>query len=390
MSAETLLRPFAFKSLALRNRIVMAPMTRMSSPDALPGPDVAAYYARRAAGGTGLITTEGIGVDHPVSVDHARIPRLDSPESVAAWRQVTEAVHAADGQIAAQLWHVGPLWGANAVADSPTERARWEAMRPMRPSGLWGRAGATTYHQDDIDRWAAECAPMTDGEIADVIQSYGCSARLAVEAGFDAVAIHGAHGYLIDAFFWSETNRRRDRWGGDLRARTRFAREVVAAVREAIGPEMALIFRFSQHTQQDFRARKAADPAELEVWLGALVEAGVDVLDSSQRRFDAPAFPERAGADGQRTMAGWAKQLTGAVTSTVGGFGVPRSGSPDDDRHAATARDLAAAAHLIESGEVDLVTIGRMHLAAPDVAELIATGTPLPQYSAREHASRLR
>lgn len=383
-SAEPLLRPLSCKSLHLRNRLVMAPMTRMASPGALPGEDVAAYYARRAAGGTGLITTEGIGVDHPVSVDHSRIPRLDSPESVAAWRRVTDAVHAEGGQIAAQLWHVGPLWGANALADTPEQSARWEDMAPMRPSGLWGRAGATTYRQDDIDRWAEPTAPMTDVEISDVIQSYGRSARLAVEAGFDAVAIHGAHGYLIDTFFWAETNRRTDRWGGDLRARTRFAREVVAAVREAIGPDVALIFRYSQHTQQDFQVRKAANPAELETWLGALVEAGVDVLDASQRRFDAPAFPELAGPDGARTMAGWAKRLTGAVTSTVGGFGVPRSGSLDDDRHAANTRDLAAAARLIDSGEVDLLTIGRLHLAAPGLAGLIAAGAPLPEYSVRE------
>src|SRR5690606_13722558 len=109
---EPLFRPLSVRSLALSNRLVMTPMTRMGCPGGLPDEVNRDYYAARAAGGTGLVVTEGIGVDHPSSVDHSGNPRLDTPESVAAWRVVTDAVHAAGGRIIAQLWHVGPLWGA--------------------------------------------------------------------------------------------------------------------------------------------------------------------------------------------------------------------------------------------------------------------------------------
>ena len=109
---EALFRPLQIRSLKLDNRLAMSPMTRMGCPDALPDEINRDYYASRAAGGTGLVVTEGIGIDHPTSVDHSWIPRLDSPESVAAWRQVTDAVHAEGGRIIAQVWHVGPLGGA--------------------------------------------------------------------------------------------------------------------------------------------------------------------------------------------------------------------------------------------------------------------------------------
>src|SRR5699024_1581084 len=180
---EPLFRPFGVRSLELANRLVMSPMTRMGCPDGLPDAVNRDYYADRAAGGTGLVVTEGIGVDHPTSVDHSWIPRLDSPESVAAWRQVTDAVHAEGGRIIAQLWHVGPLWGANARFDKPN-RDRLMEMRPMRPSGLWGTPGVTTYSERSVARWSPEIEPMTEAEIGETIEAYARSAELAMEAGF--------------------------------------------------------------------------------------------------------------------------------------------------------------------------------------------------------------
>ena len=295
---EALFQPLEIRSLQLANRLAMSPMTRMGCPDALPDEVNRAYYASRAAGGTGLVVTEGIGVDHPTSVDHSWIPRLDTPESVEAWRLVTDAVHAAGGSIIAQLWHVGPLWGANARFDKPN-RDRLMEMRPMRPSGLWGTPGVTTYSERSVARWSPEIEPMTEAEIAETIEAYERSAKLAMEAGFDGVTLHGGHGYLLDAFVWADTNRRTDSWGGDLAARVRYPAAVVAAVREAIGPDAPLFYRFSQHTQQDYTARKAENPEELGIYLGALAEAGVDLFDASTRRFSDPAFPELGGDDGE-------------------------------------------------------------------------------------------
>ena len=390
LSRDALFRPFEVRGLTLRNRLVMSPMTRMGCPDALPDELNRDYYADRAAGGTGLVVTEGIGVDHPTSVDHAWIPRLDGPESVAAWRQVTDAVHAVGGRIVAQLWHVGPLWGANARFDRPN-RDRLMAMRPMRPSGRWGTPGVTAYSERSVERWLPEVEPMTQGEIDEVIAAFARSARLAVEAGFDGVNLHGGHGYLLDAFVWSDTNRRDDRWGGDLAARTRFPAAVVAAVREAIGPDVALFYRFSQHTQQDYTARKATTPDELGVYLGALAEAGVDLLDASTRRFSDAAFPDLGGDDGEVTLAGWARRLTGLPSGAVGGVGIgtslreQKSGKP-----AIAADNIDAVVECMERGEFDLISVGRLHLADPSIAQVLREAGPLPEFVREVHEMPLR
>lgn len=387
---DALFRPLEVRSLHLANRLVMSPMTRMDCPGGLPDEINRDYYAARAAGGTGLVVTEGIGVDHPTSVDHSAIPRLDTPESVAAWRVVTDAVHTAGGRIMAQLWHVGPLWGANARFDRE-HRDRLMELHPMRPSGHWGTPGVTTYSERSIERWSPAVEPMTDADIADVIEAFARSARLALEAGFDGVTLHGGHGYLLDAFIWADTNRRTDRWGGDLASRSRFPAAVVAAVREAIGPDAPLFYRFSQHTQQDYSVRKATTPEELGVYLGALAEAGVDLLDASTRRFNDPAFPELGGDDGEVTLAGWARRLTGLPTGAVGGVGIgtslreQKSGKP-----AIAADNIDVVVDCMERGEFDLISVGRLHLADPSIARVLREAGPLPEFDREVHEAPLR
>src|SRR5690606_2664814 len=141
--------------------------------------------------------------------------------------------------------------------------------------------------------------------------SSACSAK---ELGFSAVELHAAHGYLFDQFFWPDTNRRDDGYGGaSLRARSRFAVDVVRAIRSEVGPDFPLIMRVSQWKVQNYQARIAETPAQLEEWRLPLVEAGVDVLHCSQRRFWLPEFPDVDGEQGLN-LAGWAKKLTGATT----------------------------------------------------------------------------
>lgn len=387
---ESLFRPLQVRSLNLDNRLVMSPMTRMGCPDALPDEVIRDYYSARAAGGTGLVVTEGIGVDHPTSVDHAWIPRLDTPESVEAWRAVTDAVHAEGGRIIAQLWHVGPLWGANARFDKPN-RDRLMEMRPMRPSGLWGTPGVTTYSERSVARWAPEIEPMTEAEIAETIAAYARSAKLAMDAGFDGVTLHGGHGYLLDAFVWADTNRRTDSWGGDLAARVRYPAAVVAAVREAIGPDAPLFYRFSQHTQQDYQARKAESPEELGIYLGALAEAGVDLFDASTRRFSDPAFPDLEGDDGEVTLAGWARRLTGKASGAVGGLGIGTSLREQKSGAEVLGSDnIDTAVELMDRGEFDLISVGRLHLADPAIAGVLRSAGPLPEFVREEHEAPLR
>lgn len=352
-------------------------MTRTYSIEGVPGRDVAEYYRRRAEGGTGLIVTEGVAIDHETAVDHANVPNLHTPAAQAGWRKVVDDVHAAGGKIVPQLWHVGPLWGAMTQMDP--------SLKPMRPSGEWGPLGVTSYSAAYVERAQASTEAMTEQDIQDVIDAYVRSAKHAVELGFDGIAIHGGHGYLLDSFFWEGTNQRDDAWGGDLERRTRFPAAVVAAIRAAIGPDLPIIYRFSQHKQQDFTAKIAETPEELGVILGALVDAGVDVLDASIRRFDVPAFE---GSD--LSLAGWAKKLTGAVTMAVGSVGIGKSLRDSRIEGVAPVVDnIPQLEERIGSGEFDLIAIGRLHLADPALATTLRAGGPLPAFDRAVHEGSL-
>ncbi|CAB3721813.1 NADH:flavin oxidoreductase [Paraburkholderia rhynchosiae] len=353
MITAPLFAPLSVRGITLANRVVMSPMTRGFSPDGLPGPDVASYYRRRAEGETGLIITEGVGIDHPSALGEAglgenSIPMLTGPESVEAWRLVTDAVHASGGVIFPQLWHMGPMKEANT---GPVP-----AAAPMRPSGLWGpRGGLTSLDAGYLDRVQPATRPMTDEEIADVIAAYRRSASYAKNAGFDGIALHGGHGYLVDSFLWSETNQRTDAWGKDLVARSRFAAEVVREIRAEIGETMPISFRFSQWKQQDFKARLASTPEELEQILAPLADAGVDIFEASTRYFNRPEF---AGSD--MNLAGWAKKVTGKLSMTVGGIGINK-GYYDSMAGAETVAqpDLTPLLDRFMRNEFDLVGVGR-------------------------------
>jgi 2,4-dienoyl-CoA reductase-like NADH-dependent reductase (Old Yellow Enzyme family) len=352
---ESLLRPLTLRGTRIANRIVMAPMSRYCSPGGAPGEAVAGYYARRAEHGVGLIVTEGVSVAHPVASDHPDIPRLHGEAALAGWRRVVEAVHAGGGLIWPQLWHQGPMWNVDYAGGG--EGAA------LRPSGLWGPAdGVISIAARARELATTPTQPMSDGDIQDVIDAYALSARHAAALGFDGVAIHGAHGYLIDSFMWAHTNRRTDRWGGDARGRAEFGAAVVRAIRREIGESMPIAFRFSQFKMQDYRAVLAKTPDELGALLAPLAEAGVDLFDGSQRFFDTPIFE---GSD--LNLAGWAKKLTGKASMTVGGIGLDKSQGParhiDDSQK--SVNNLPRVIERFERGEFDLVGVGRSLLNDP-------------------------
>lgn len=364
--AAPLFTPFVSPRLSLPNRIVMCPMTRQASPQGVPGADVASYYARRAAADVGLIVTEGIAIDHPSAIDDDRVPVLHGNAALAGWRAVVDAVHAAGGRIVPQLWHQGPLRDMRVAGD----------IEPMRPSGLWGPLGKHSYSDDYIAGIVPETRPMRDAEIADVIAAFARSAKAAADIGFDGIAIHGAHGYLIDSFLWHGTNIRTDAWGGDHAARAAFGVAVVRAIREAVGDALPIVFRFSQHKGQDYTARLAETPAQLEAQLRPLADAGVDIFDASVRRFATPAF------DGSPlTLAGWTRKLIGLPTIIVGGVGISNALHEMFQSGAAQSADnIPALIERFEAGEFDLVGIGRALLSNPHFARDLRTGAPLPPF----------
>ena len=337
-----LFRPFRLKTLDLKNRIVMAPMTRAMAPGGIPREANVAYYRRRAEGQVGLILSEGTVVDRPASRNHPDVPSFYGKAALAGWKGVIEAVHAAGGRMAPQLWHTGS-----------TKHLQWKPDAPVEsPSGLLA---------PDTPRGEA----MSEEAIADTVEAFATAATEAKRLGFDAVEVHGAHGYLIDQFFWSGTNLRTDRYGGaTLKERARFAREVVAAVRAAIGPDLPLILRVSQWKQQDYTVRLAETPKLLTEWLLPLVEAGVDILHCSQRRYWQAEFPEVDGEDGLN-LAGWAKKLTGAATIAVGSVGLSQDSSSAFRGESSTSVGLERLVERMERDEFDLIAVGRALLSDP-------------------------
>ena len=375
---EALLQPLDIRSCRLPNRVVMAPMSRYLSPGGVPTAEVASYYARRAATGLGLIVTEGTGIPHPKSVDHPGVPRLYGEAALAGWRRVIEAVHEAGGRIWPQLWHQGPMWNIEYAGD--------ETGEGLRPSGVWGPAdGIISIDAGARDRAVPETRPMSDEDIQEVVEAYAAAARNAVALGADGIAIHGAHGYLIDTFLWGFTNRREDRWGGDERARAEFGCEVVRAIRAAIGPDLPIALRFSQFKLQDYRARIADTPEALGRLLQPLAEAGVDLFDASQRYFDTPLFE-----GSELNLAGWAKKLTGRLSMTVGGVGLDKgqgSARHIDDSQA-TINNLPRVIERFERGEFDLIGVGRSILNDPGWFARAKAGQPFAPFD-RANLERL-
>ena len=344
----SLFTPFTFNGLEIPNRVVMAPMTRSFSPGGQPTEDVAAYYRRRAEGGVGLIITEGTTIDHPSASMDDKIPDFHTKASLDGWRRVANEVHEAGGLIMPQLWHTGSMRfeGTGLNPDAST----------LSPSGL-------KYPGKEVGQ------AMTKQDVTDIADAFAKGAEAAREAGFDGAQFHGAHGYLIDTFFWEGTNVRDDEYGGELEQRTAFAVEIIEKSRAAVGKDFPLIIRLSQWKQQDFDHKMATDPDKLLAFLQPLVDAGIDCFDCSTRRFWEPEFE---GSD--LNFAGWTKKLTGLPTITVGSVGLSGEFVAGMGGESSEAAPIDGLVERLDKGEFDLVGVGRALLTDPNWVAKIRDG----------------
>lgn len=328
-----LFAPFSLGKLRLRNHFALAPMGQQRSPNQSPDAAMAEYYAARVRNdGVGLVFTETTAIDHPsVGQQFDTQPRLQRGTGEAGHAGVAKAIHDAGGAVFTQLWHPG----AHDMGPVDPAQAR-------SPSALWPVSGTVGQPavQDDIDG---------------LIAAYANAAALTRSLGYDGVEIHGAHGFLIDQFLWDVTNRREDAYGGSPANRARFAAEVVAAVRVAVGPDFPISFRFSQWKSRIKGSRMVADAAELEALIDPIAAAGVDIFHVSVHHFNDAAF---AGSD--LSLAGWVKKITGKPVITVGSVGLDADERPDPNF------DFAPLIARFERGEFDLVAIGRALLRQPD------------------------
>jgi 2,4-dienoyl-CoA reductase-like NADH-dependent reductase (Old Yellow Enzyme family) len=340
MPLDSLFRPFQVKTLKLPNRIVMAPMTRSFSPKGVPTTQVADYYQRRAEAAVGLIISEGTVIQRPASSNDPNVPHFWGEDALKGWKKVIDQVHQAGGVMAPQLWHMGAV---------RNRRTDWLPPGPFEgPSGLSSPGKALGE-------------AMSDAAIADTIAAFAQAAADARTLGFDAIELHGAHGYLIDQFFWAGTNLRSDAYGGAKPVqRGKFAAEILKAVRAAVGPDYPVIIRLSQWKQQDFTARLAQTPQEMEAWLRPLADAGADIFHCSQRRFWEPEFE---GSD--LNFAGWAKKLTGTPSITVGSVGLNGDFIAAFGGESSKPASLDELLRRLDRGDFDLVAVGRALLNDP-------------------------
>lgn len=326
---ETLFRPFVDRKLSLASRIVMAPMNRHLAPDGIPTSEMAMYYRRRAEREVGLIITESATIDDEASSDDSCKPQFYGGAALRGWKLICRLVHATRCKIVPQLCHVGmrrPLSG-----DFPHPQAM-----AIGPSGI----NPFTLEQEGEE--------MSRRRIADVCASFARAAWLAAQIGFDGVEIQGGYGYLIDQFFRKETNHRRDIYGGDIVGRSRFACEVIHAVRKAVGSQFPILFRISQSNEGQPGARLADSPHELSELLRALCAAGVDIFDCSEHHYAEPAF-----VGNPLTMAAWVRLLTNKPVISGGG----------------AAANVSESVRMVRAGEVDLIAVGRALLADAAWAE---------------------
>ena len=347
MTQNILFSPVEIGPLKLRNRVVMAPMTRTFSPNGIPNDLVVAYYERRAKNEVGLIITEGTCVGHKAANGYANVPYFYGEKPLAGWKKVVDAVHHAGGKIVPQLWHVGAIRQADKGAGPD------QSIPGYSPSGLTREAKENGV-------------VMSKQDIQEVVDAFIQAAEDAQRLGFDGVEIHGAHGYLIDQFFWKVTNLRTDEYGGDLPARTKFAVDIIKGIRQKCGPDFPIILRYSQWKQQDYADKLAETPQELEQFLMPLVEAGVDIFHCSTRRIWEPEFE-----GSQLNLAGWTKKLTGKPCISVGSVGLNNSFIDEEKRDmvessVATEKSFEDINQRLDNNEFDLVAVGRALLQDPE------------------------
>ncbi len=343
---KALFEPIRLGGIDCRNRIAMAPCTRCMAPGFLPTPEIAAYYGRRADDGVGLLISEGTVICERGN-GYNGAPGIWNEQQVAAWRPVTDRVHAGGGSIVCQIWHVG------AVAHPRTTGG----VLPEGPSGVSPEGEIKRLRREDggYERYG-ESETMSESRIQEVIELYRHAAGNAIAAGFDGVEIHGAHGYLIDQFINLNYNRRQDGWGAEQRCR--LAGEVTRVVINEIGADR-VIFRFSPGISAGGKGWRR--PVEtMDLLLKTLAEAGLKILHASNMDYDEKVVPGGSG-ELQALHAATRSRWDGAVIG-VGSL------SP--------ARADAA----IADGEIDMAAFGRALIANPDFVSRVRSGRELRDY----------
>jgi 2,4-dienoyl-CoA reductase-like NADH-dependent reductase (Old Yellow Enzyme family) len=324
-----LFEPLKVGALQLKNRVVMAPLTRLrGTPDHLPTPIMVDYYRQRAS--AGMIITEGTPVS-PMGVGYAQVPGIWSAAQTELWKPVTAAVHEAGGLILAQIWHVGR------VSDSTFLNGK----QPVAPSPI-APPGTVTLIRPKKEFEVPRA--LTIPEIKQVVEEFRQGAKNAKEAGFDGVEIHGANGYLLDQFLHGASNLRNDEYGGSVENRARLHLEVADAAISVLGAD-----RVGMHLAPRGDVMGMGDANPREIFTYVATELGKRGLAFLMAR-------EYFGED----------RLGPALKQAFGGIYIANEKYTQEQ-----------AEHVIEAGEADAVAFGKLFIANPDLPKRFLTGAPL-------------
>ncbi len=347
MTTHPALTPTRIRDTDLANRLAVAPMTRVSAaPDGTATPEMADYYRAYAAGGFGLLITEGTYTDTTHSQGYLNQPGLACDAHVNAWRPVTDAVHELGVPIVAQLMHAGALsqgneYGFPTIAPSPVA-PRGQMLEEYGGYGPWPTP-----------------REMTAADAEDVVDGFAAAAARARDAGFDGVEVHAANGYLLDQFLTTYTNTRDDEYGGDVANRILLTTRVLRRIRQAV-PDLVLGVRLSQTKVNDFTYRWPGGAADAETIFAAVADSGVDYLHIASEGQD---FIETARLSDGRTITALARDVSGLPVMANGGM-----------------HDVTQAADVLDGGHADLLSLGRGALANPDLPRKLSSDRDLEKF----------
>ena len=344
---EIMFTPVKLGSIELKNRLVMAPLTRMRAVAGdVPHPLAKTYYAQRAS--AGLIITEATQIS-PLGMGYPATPGIYSAEQTAAWKEIVEAVHAKGGSIVAQLWHVGRISHSSLHPEQGV---------PEAPSAI--AAAGQTYGADwQLHDYETPKA-MTSDDIARLIKEYETAAQNAKSAGFDGVEIHAANGYLLDQFLQDKTNQRTDQYGGSIENRLRLLGEVIDAVAKVF-PSDRIGVRLSPYGQ--FNDMSDSDPV-------ALFGAAIQKLNSYHLAYVHMIEPRSTSAGGNDQVYEDAPVTSEIFRKAYQGKFISAGGY-----------DQAMGEKVLEDGLADAVAYGRLYISNPDLAERFEKNAPLNPYN---------
>ena len=334
IDTSALFAPIVINGHIVKNRLSVAPMTRISATQGGQATEtMICYYERFARGGFGAVSTEGIYTDQAFSQGYAHQPGMIDEAQADAWQPVVGGIKTHGALTIAQLMHAGALSQGNRFRDGT-----------VGPSAVQPKGEQMTFYHGK-DRYALPAA-ITEEQIADAIAGFAEAARRAIEiAGFDAIEIHGANGYLLDQFLTDYTNNRTDQWGGATANRLRMILETLKAVRATVGASVPLGVRISQGKVNDYHHKWGDAECDAEIIFGSLAEAGADFIHVTEREAWKPA-----SALGGPSLMHLAKRYAPSAAIFANG-----------SLHA-IERAVAA----LNDG-ADIVTIGRGALANPDL-----------------------